>query len=216
VRVDDVVSAIAGEFDDFPQSPAPRNPRFAEVHAAVENLAQPNNLALANAIASLVEPNEWFVEVGSFHGASLIGALLGNETRAVAIDSFAHPDASREELEQNLERFGVRERVEILVDDAFALLREGALDGKRVGAYYYDAAHDYDSQLQALRLVEPFLAERAVPVVDDSDWERVARATRNYLASQPRASLLLEIAGRENGQPWWWEGVQVLAWDGTP
>jgi hypothetical protein len=27
-----------------------------------------------------------------------------------------------------------------------------------------------------------------------------------------RARLLIELAGKDRGQPWWWEGVQVLRW----
>ena len=49
-------------------------------------------------------------------------------------------------------------------------------------------------------------------IVDDTDWKQVARALRHYRASQPRARLLIELGGKDRGQPWWWEGVQVLRW----
>jgi protein O-GlcNAc transferase len=130
----------------------------------------------------------------------------------VGIDNFSFRDGSRDELAANLERFGVA-RAEIIEGDAFELLRGGALAGKRVGVYYYDNGHEYEQHLDGLRLVEPYLASPALLIVDDSDWERVARATRDYLAAQHRARLLLEIEGKERGQPWWWEGVQVLAWE---
>src|SRR2546428_891484 len=94
-------------------------------------------------------------------------------------------EGSREQLERNLQRFGGH--ATILERDAFELLRNGALEGRRVGVYYYDAAHDYESQLEGLRLVEPYLADRALLIVDDSDWERVQRAIADYLAEQPRA-----------------------------
>ncbi len=93
----------------------------------------------------------------------------------------------------------------------------GALAGRTVGVYYYDAAHSHEAQLEGLRMIEPYLAEPALLVVDDSDWEQVGRATRDYLAAQPRARLLLEIPGKTRGLPHWWEGVQVLAWSrGSP
>ena len=96
--------------------------------------------------------------------------------------------------------------------DVALLLRAGALGGRRIGVYYYDAAHDYESQFEALRLIEPYLTEDALLIVDDTDWKHVARAIRDYRASQPRAKLLIELAGKDRGQPWWWEGVQVLRW----
>jgi hypothetical protein len=103
-------------------------------------------------------------------------------------------------------------RPTILEGDAFELLRGSALAGRRVAVYYYDAAHDYESQLAGLRLIEPYLAERALLIVDDSDWERVAKATSDYLAGQPQARMLFDILGKSHGQPDWWEGVHVLAW----
>ena len=112
----------------------------------VENLATENVLALLNLAASCLGPDEAYVEVGVYHGASLIAALLGNEdARVIGIDSFGFRDASLEKVEQNLERFGVP-RPEILVGDVFELVPSGALDGTPVGVWYYDAAHDYESQ----------------------------------------------------------------------
>ncbi len=122
------------------------------------------------------------------------------------------PAASREQLGANLARFGAEDAT-ILEGDAFELLQGGALAGRRVGVYYYDGAHAYEAQLDGLRLVEPHLADGALLVVDDADWEDVARATADYLAAQPRARLLLEIPGESRGHPQWWEGVRVLAWD---
>ena len=49
-------------------------------------------------------------------------------------------------------------RPEILVGDAFELVPGGALDGTQIGLWYYDAAHDYDSQVEGLRMAEPLLA----------------------------------------------------------
>src|SRR2546428_12223492 len=94
-------------------------------------------------------------------------------------------EGSREQLERNLQRFGGH--ATILERDAFELLRNGALEGRRVGVYYYDATHDYESQLEGLRLVAPYLADPAPLIVDDPDWERVERALAHYPAQTPRA-----------------------------
>src|SRR5919204_3883067 len=210
VRVDEFLNDLPTLWDDFPRSETPRDGRFAEVLEAVPGLARANNLALLNAAVRHLEPGESYVEVGSYRGTSLISALLGNDAHAVAIDDFSLGDGSRERLDANLARFGLAGRPRILEGDAFALLHDGALAGTRVGVYYYDAAHGYEQQLDGLRLVEPYLAPHALLVVDDTDWDRVARATRDYLAAQPRARLLFSIRGKDGGMPWWWEGVQVF------
>ena len=203
-------------FDDFPSSPQPRGRRFDHVLAAVPGLARENNLVLLNLASSLRDAGESYVEVGSYNGTSLIAAMLGNEERDfVAIDNFTLRQGSRAQLEENLARFGLAGLATVLEGDAFDLLRNGALGARRVGVYYYDAAHDYEAQLAALQLIEPYLAHTALLVVDDTDWERVRRATADYLHQQPRATLLREVGGKERGLPHWWEGVQVLAWNGA-
>jgi hypothetical protein len=211
-------------FENFPTSERPRERRFGDILEAVPNLARENNLALVNLAAELLPLDESYVEAGTYMGASLIAAGRGNAGKdLVGIDDFSFgpldlteiadrslPAADRARLDENLGRFGIE--ATILEGDAHELLRSGGLGDRRVGAYYYDASHSYDEQLEGLRLIEPYLAPGALLIVDDSDWADVERATRDYLSAQLRARLLLEIPGRERGSPHWWEGVMVLAW----
>jgi predicted O-methyltransferase YrrM len=194
-------------FDDFPRSEHPRDRRLAPLLERIGGLARENNLALLNLAASLLGPGESYVEVGSYKGLSLAAALDGNEGDFVGIDSFEMGEGSRERLDANLGGAGYT----ILEGDAFEILP--ALLDRRVGAYYYDAAHDYDSQVRGLELVEPHLVPGALMIVDDADWEQVDRAVADYLARQPVARRLVTIDGKDRGQPWWWEGMQVLVWN---
>jgi len=223
VDVERFAAELPELFDDFPRSEHPRGRRFDDVIEGVPNLAEENVLALLNLAASLLAPGESYVEVGTYYGASLLGAMRGNKGDFVAVDLFsfeAHeakgrklPAASRKGLEENLRRFGL-EGATILEGDAFEVIEGGALGARRVGVYYYDGPHDYDSQVRGLQAIEPWLANEALLVVDDHDWDHVARATGDYLAQQPRARKLFEIGGADKGQPHWWEGVAVLAWSG--
>jgi hypothetical protein len=189
---------------------------FRDVLDAIPGLAAENNLALVNLAARFLDDGESYVEVGTLRGTSLVAAMRGNEGKDfVAIDSWKMSGGGRATLEANLARFGLPTPT-LIEGDAFALLPAGALEGRHVGVYYWDAAHGYDEQLTGLRLVEPYLAERAVLIVDDTDWDRVRRATADYLAAQPRATLVFEARGNDHGHPEWWEGVQVLAWTRTP
>ena len=198
-------------FENFPHSEHPVDRRFAPIVERVENLARENNLALLNLAASCLGPDEIYVEVGVFHGASLVAAMLENEGRFVGIDSFDFRDGSLETVEQNLAHFGVGQP-ELLVGDVFELVPAGALGQARAGVWYYDALHTYEGQIEGLRIAEPWLAPGAFLIVDDTDWEQVARAMDDYLADQPRATRVLTIDGKDRGVPQWWEGMQVLEW----
>ena len=202
-------------FDDFPRSEHPRDRRFARIADEIENLAKENNFALLNLAASCLDEREAYVEVGVFHGASLIAAMLGNEDRRfVGIDSFEFRDATLDGVERNLEAFGLP-RPELLVGDVFELVPAGVLEDVRAGVWYYDASHTYEAQLEGLRVAEALLVPGALLIVDDTDWEQVERAMDDYLAEQPRARRILTIEGKDRGFPHWWEGMQVLAWDGA-
>jgi predicted O-methyltransferase YrrM len=206
--------ALPRLFATYPRSEHPRDRRFAPILDDVGGLARENNLALLNLAASLLDEGESYVEVGSFKGLSLIAAMLGNTGDFVGIDDFSLGGGSRRGLDANLRRYGLAGHT-ILEGDAFKLLRAGALGVRRVGVYYYDAAHDYRSQVRGLRMIEPYLADEALLIVDDTDWDQVGRAVRDYLAGQPRAKRLVTLDGKDRGQPWWWEGVQILRWRGA-
>jgi predicted O-methyltransferase YrrM len=200
-------------FDDYPRSEHPRDRRFAPIADDVENLARENNLALLNLAASCLGHGEAYVEIGVFHGASLIAAMLGNEDKSfVGIDSFGFRDASLDKVQANLARYGL-DVPEIIIGDAFELIPGGALRDTSVGVWYYDAAHSYEAQLEGLRIAEPLLAPGALVIVDDTDWDEVDRAMDAYLAERPRARRILSIDGKTRGAPQWWEGMQVLLWD---
>jgi len=213
VEADRFLEELPRLFEDYPRSEHPRDRRFQAVAEDVENLARENNLALINLAASCLEEGEAYVEIGVYHGASLVSAMLGNEgKRFVGVDSFGFRDASLEKVEANLARYGL-EVPEIVVGDASELVPSGALGETRVGVWYYDAAHSFEAQVQGLRIAEPLLVPGALVIVDDTDWEDVERAMDAYLAEQPRARRVLTIEGKTRGAPQWWEGMQVLVWD---
>jgi len=213
VEADRFLEELPKLFEDYPRSEHPRDRRFQAVAEDVENLARENNLALINLAASCLEEGEAYVEIGVYHGASLVSAMLGNEgKRFVGVDSFGFRDASLEKVEANLARYGL-EVPEIIVGDAFELVPSGALGETRVGVWYYDAAHSFEAQVQGLRIAEPLLVPGALVIVDDTDWEDVERAMDAYLDEQPRARGVLTIEGKTRGAPQWWEGMQVLVWD---
>jgi predicted O-methyltransferase YrrM len=204
---------LPGLFDDFPGSEHPRDRRFAPILEKVENLASENVLALLNLAASCLGDDEAYVEVGVLHGASLIATTLGNEDRRiVGIDNFTLRDGSADKVVENFAHFDLPPP-ELLEGDVFELVPGGALDDVSVGVWYYDASHEYEAQIEGLRIAEPHLAPGGLIIVDDTDWERVERAMDDYLAAQPRARRILLLEGKDRGAPQWWEGMQVLVWD---
>jgi predicted O-methyltransferase YrrM len=213
--VDRFERELPGLFDDFPRSMEPSDPRFAALLDAVPGLAKPNNLALVNLAAACLDPGESYVEAGTYHGTSLIAAMLDNDDKQfIAIDNFAMSGSSREQLDANLDRFELAGKATILEQDVFDVLRGDALVGRRIGIFYWDLLHKYEAQLEGLSLIERHLGHGALVIVDDTDWTQVARAIDDYVSGQPHARRVLSLPGNDKGSPQWWEGVEVLHWRG--
>ena len=71
--------------------------RFQAVLDDVPGLAKPNNLALLHVAARCLGEGEVYLEVGTFHGTSLISAMLGNDGEFVALDNWSMAEGSREQ-----------------------------------------------------------------------------------------------------------------------
>jgi predicted O-methyltransferase YrrM len=213
-------AALPGVFGGDLRADHPVDRRFRAVMADVPGMATEHKLALLNLAAAHLEPGEGYLEVGSFKGLSLIGAMLGNAGRRFsAIENFLefNPDGrARAELEANLDRWVEPGRARLLEGDCFDLLRSGVGLEEPVGVYFYDGAHGRLPHYLALGVAEPWLADRALVVIDDASWPIVARATDRYVAAHPGYRLLFDLAAEHEEDPRWWNGVRVYAFERPP
>jgi predicted O-methyltransferase YrrM len=164
--------------------------------------------------------HECYLEIGTYQGKSLISALLGNPRGvAVACDNFSEftKTNSLAALERNLRQYGVRERV-TFYDADFRTILDPTRIPLPVGLYFYDGAHDEESQYIAVRQAEPLLADEALVLVDDwryaEDSQSYAKnGTERAIAESANAwRLLYELPARFNGdRALWWNGVGVLS-----
>jgi predicted O-methyltransferase YrrM len=211
---------LAGLFGGDLRADQPVDRRFRDVLADVPGMATEHKLALLNLAAAHLGPGEAYLEVGSFKGLSLIGAMLGNPGRRFyAIENFLefNPDGTaRAELEANLARWAGSGRARVLEGDCFDLLRRGQGPEEPVGVYFYDGAHGRLPHYLALGVAEPWLADRALVVIDDASWPIVARATDRYVAAHPGYRLLFDLAADHEEDPRWWNGVRVYAFERSP
>ena len=211
---------LAGLFGGDLRADHPVDRRFRDVLADVPGMATEHKLALLNLAAAHLGPGEAYLEVGSFKGLSLIGAMLGNPGRRFyAIENFLefNPDGTaRAELEANLARWAGSGRARVLEGDCFDLLRRGQGPEEPVGVYFYDGAHGRLPHYLALGVAEPWLADRALVVIDDASWPIVARVTDRYVAAHPGYRLLFDLAAEHEEDPRWWNGVRVYAFERSP
>ena len=207
-------------YDDWgEESVSPKSDRFQAVIKQVRGMTTSSVLQLLNWAVECMEVGEVYCEIGCFQGATLIGALLDRtETVAYAVDNFSEFDIDGKNLEQlvqNLTKFDLEENVIFCnqdFEDFFGELRDLKF-AEKIGVYFYDGAHDYRSQLLGLLFAIPFLAARALIIVDDSNNGEVQQANWDFIAAHPQCKMLVDLPTAKNGDRTFWNGLQVLSWD---
>lgn len=173
--------------------------------------------------------NGCYVEVGVFQGLTLLStAAVIPDTDVYGIDNFAQFDAEKTNqdiIEKRRELNNLNNVCLINEDYEDALERlDQHLGKKSVGVYFVDGPHDYRSQFMCLALATKYLSPSAVIVVDDSNYQHVRQANRDFLATHPEYKLLFEsytpchphnVPEKDRGEfeNGWWNGINVIVRD---
>lgn len=184
----------------------------------VKGLIAIKNQKLLNIAFSCLGEDECYLEIGTYLGKSLISTLVGNPPRQVyGCDNFSEFAGSFQDFQSNLRKYKFDDQVEFYNCDFREVFNKRKIP-MPVGLYFYDGAHDEDSQYLAVKEVEPLLAAEAIVIIDD--W-RFAEDSRSYAkVGTERAmqesvhewKILYELPARFNGdRAMWWNGVGVLS-----
>lgn len=185
-----------------------RNERFREIIQSTGGMATPNKLALLNGAARTLETGEAFVEVGTYKGTSIIGASSGiAEKPFYTIDDFSLFSGPRQECLENLAAHA-GPNVHLVEGDVWTILANPPWQGP-VGVYFFDGGHEFQDQWNAFVAIEPLLADDALIIVDDTRFTQVRAANRAYTAGRREFTRLLAFRSAYNGEPMWWNGIEV-------
>jgi hypothetical protein len=166
--------------------------------------------AIVNVGVAAMPRDAIFLNVGVWHGFTLLAGMAGNGSRAsVGVDDFSQFGGPRQEFLERFER--ARGPRDAFYDLRFGDYFETAHDHRAIGFYIYDAGHGHADQMLGLALAEPFLVPGALILVDDTNWPNPRRATMEFLASRPGAyEILVERATPANRHPTFWNGIMLI------
>jgi len=204
-----------GTLNAFPRYPTP----YMDVLDSVQGMTTPSTMHLLNTAVQCMGPNECYMEVGTWRGATLIGALLDNDAEGIAIDNDTMNEhdgdarSSQDVWRENVERFGMTARTEYVDCSVPAVWQELGLR-RPVGVYLFDGDKSTnDAAYAGIAGALPYLADEALIFVDDAN-EITIRTAVQRVCKQHRDNLfvLIDLPTPGNCWPCFWNGIMALAW----
>ncbi len=203
-----------GGVNAYPRVPLP----YIEVLDSVQGMTTPSTMHLLNLAVQHMAPNECYLEVGTWRGATLIGTLLGNDAYGVAIDNDTMDEHDGDERSsmgvwlENVSTFDVGLRT-TYVDGSVPEVWEW-IDLPPVGAYLFDGDKSTeDAAYAGLFGAIPFLADEALIFVDDANEITIRMAVHRLELAYPKNVVkVMDIPTPGNCWPCFWNGIMALAW----
>jgi predicted O-methyltransferase YrrM len=178
----------------------------------VRGMSTENIRYLINEIVREYVTTGYYLEVGMFHGCSLLSAALFNPGKTcIGIDNFSQFDAEKENrkaLKRNLEKFSEAEKAEIVTIEGDY---KDVLDKfeHKIDVYFYDGKHTYYDQLNGLQLALPHLSKKCVIIVDDVNLERTTEANKKFIKDNPDFKSWFKVSPPTRDARWH-NGVEVI------
>lgn len=151
-----------------------------------------------------------YLEIGTWKGSTACAAMYKNKADVILIDNWSDFNGPREECLRNVERFRGENNVVFIEQDSWSV------DVSRIpkrNIYLYDGDHDEQSHYKALIHFYECLDDTFMFIVDDWNWDRVRKGTRDAI----RDLDLLILEDHEIRLSWdgsyteqkdgWWNGI---------
>lgn len=189
------------------QDAADGKPDLPDEVLHITGFSSPRVRRLLNALCS--QSGAVYLEIGVHVGSTFIPAVYGNEAQATCIDNWEMFEGAEEQFEKHVKQYIPERGVLVLKADCFTVAL--SLIHAPVNVYFYDGAHDAESQYKALTYFAPVLADQFVLLVDDCNWEEPRLETKRAIKELGWHEVYGELLpGAYNGdQDGWWNGLFV-------
>jgi predicted O-methyltransferase YrrM len=135
---------------------------------SIDGWASAGLMSLMNqAVGECISPDEYYLEIGTYAGRSLAGALQGNHALAYVIDNFWDSQSLLPTFKHNIKTFAIDDRVAYYEGNAETFTESLP----KIGVMFYDANHDRGYTHFNLNKFESFLSDEAIIIIDDLEIE---------------------------------------------
>jgi hypothetical protein len=164
--------------------------------------------AIINMAVSSMPDDQVYLNIGVWYGFTLFAGMVGNASRrCIGVDNFSLL-ANSEAFQERFQQRASDQHVFFCLDfETYFRTRHR----QPIGLYYYDGPHEYQNQLCGLQLADPYLADQAIIIIDDANWEAPRQATLAFLEQRAASyRILCNLPTACDRHPTWWNGLLIL------
>ncbi len=185
----------------------------AEPLVDIRGLSSPKVCNLLNQLVARMDPSEYYLEIGTFRGLTLVSAALNNAGKTcVGCDKFRFWGQFTGWgflAKRALNRAGSA-KITFHHMPSERLFREKRVPAP-VGVFFYDGDHTYQGTKHHVVVAEPLLSTKSVLVMDDWNDPAIREGTYDGLR-EAKLEVLWETAleGENLKTEGWWNGLAAF------
>jgi hypothetical protein len=149
-----------------------------------------------------------FVNVGVWHGFTLLAGMVDNDSRVcIGVDNFSQYGGPKELFNERFVKYRSNRHHFYEMDyvDYFSDVHR-----EPIGFYIYDGEHNYEEQLRGLRIAEPYFSDGCIVLIDDTNYPDVRQAVADFLAASLNTYRTFSETTFCNSHPTFWNGITIL------
>ena len=165
--------------------------------------------AMINKGVSQMLDTQVFVNVGVWHGFTILSAMVNNpQKKCIGVDNFSEFGGPRKAFTERFHKYKSARHYFYNMDylEYFLNVHE-----EPIGFYVYDGNHRYEEQLKGLRVAEPFFAKNCIILIDDTNYDEARRGTIDFISySANKYRILLDRTTSCNSHLTLWNGIMIF------
>jgi hypothetical protein len=164
-----------------------------------------------------MDEGEAYFEVGCLYGSSLSAANVGNEDK----QKYCADMQWQGEMPRIIYEMPNLKHLQSKYED----VNLGDFLKHPVGVFYFDAEHERVATFNALEGIIPYLADKALVLIDDCDgYSRVYNAVRQFIRKHSDQFMIVHefwtpdqfVACTRGFKDQWWDGMCVIEFERAP
>lgn len=166
--------------------------------------------ALINFIVSQMKDDTAFVNVGVWHGFTLLAGMVNNPQKTcIGVDNFSEYGGPQNEF---LDRFATyKSDHHHFFNMGYENYFQSFHKNTPIGFYLYDGDHSQTEQRRGLEIAEPYFADDCIIMVDDINWYAPLAGSLEFMAnSVHKYKILVQQHTLHNCHPTYWNGFLLV------